>query len=215
MCRINTHRLGAWFGATSFYDPSNFTWPFGSHVAVVEVDPETGVVKLRRYVAVDDCGRVINPLLVDGQIHGGLAQGIAQALYEEAVYDENGQLVSGSLMDYAVPKADDLVNFRAGSHRNAIARQRPRRQRHRRGGNDRLQRRDRQRCGRRPGATGRETSRHAPQARAGVAGDPASPGKEVMAMPATRSSTMLRRRFRKPLAPHAVRRGGEDSRRRP
>ncbi|HXH11731.1 MAG TPA: glyceraldehyde dehydrogenase subunit alpha [Alphaproteobacteria bacterium] len=97
--------------ATSFYDPSNFTWPFGTHVAVVEVDPETGVVKLRRYVAVDDCGRVINPLLVDGQIHGGLAQGIAQALYEEAVYDENGQLISGSLMDYAVPKADDLPNF--------------------------------------------------------------------------------------------------------
>jgi carbon-monoxide dehydrogenase large subunit len=97
--------------ATSFYDPSNFTWPFGTHVAVVEVDPETGVIKLRRYIAVDDCGRVINPLLVDGQIHGGLAQGIAQALYEEAVYDENGQLVSGSLMDYAVPKADDLVNF--------------------------------------------------------------------------------------------------------
>jgi aerobic carbon-monoxide dehydrogenase large subunit len=97
--------------ATSFYDPSNFTWPFGTHVAVVEVDPETGVIKLRRYIAVDDCGRVINPLLVDGQIHGGLAQGIAQALYEEAVYDENGQLVSGSLMDYAIPKADDLVNF--------------------------------------------------------------------------------------------------------
>ena len=97
--------------ATSFYDPSNFTWPFGSHVAVVEVDPETGVVKLLRYIAVDDCGRVINPLLVDGQIQGGLAQGIAQALFEEAVYDENGQLISGSLMDYAVPKADDLVNF--------------------------------------------------------------------------------------------------------
>lgn len=97
--------------ATSFYDPSNFTWPFGSHVAVVEVDPETGVIKLRRYIAVDDCGRVINPLLVDGQIQGGLAQGIAQALFEEAVYDENGQLISGSLMDYAVPKADDLVNF--------------------------------------------------------------------------------------------------------
>jgi aerobic carbon-monoxide dehydrogenase large subunit len=97
--------------ATSFYDPSNFTWPFGSHVAVVEVDPETGVIKLRRYIAVDDCGRVINPLLVDGQIQGGLAQGIAQALFEGAVYDENGQLVSGSLMDYAVPKADDLLNF--------------------------------------------------------------------------------------------------------
>ena len=97
--------------ATSFYDPSNFTWPFGSHVAVVEVDPETGIIKLRRYIAVDDCGRIINPLLVDGQIHGGLAQGIAQALFEEAVYDENGQLISGSLMDYAVPKADDLLNF--------------------------------------------------------------------------------------------------------
>ena len=101
--------------ATSFYDPSNFTWPFGSHVAVVEVDPETGVVKLRRYVAVDDCGRVINPLLVDGQIHGGLAQGIAQALYEEAVYDENGQLVSGSLMDYAVPRAKHIPNFELAS----------------------------------------------------------------------------------------------------
>ena len=171
--------------ATSFYDPSNFTWPFGSHVAVVEVDPETGVVKLRRYVAVDDCGRVINPLLVDGQIHGGLAQGIAQALYEEAVYDENGQLVSGSLMDYAVPKADDLVNFELDrtetpSPVNALGVK---------GigeaGNDRLQCRDRQRRGRRPGTTGCETSRHAAQTRAGVAGDPASPGKEVMAMPAT------------------------------
>jgi aerobic carbon-monoxide dehydrogenase large subunit len=97
--------------ATSFYDPSNFTWPFGSHVAVVEVDPETGMVKLQRYVAVDDCGRVINPLLVDGQIHGGLAQGIAQALFEEAIYDDNGQLISGSLMDYAVPKASFLPNF--------------------------------------------------------------------------------------------------------
>jgi carbon-monoxide dehydrogenase large subunit len=97
--------------ATSFFDPSNFTWPFGSHVAVVEVDPETGVVKIRRYVAVDDCGKVINPLLVDGQIQGGLAQGIAQALFEEAVYDENGQLISGSLMDYVVPKAHHLLNF--------------------------------------------------------------------------------------------------------
>jgi carbon-monoxide dehydrogenase large subunit len=91
--------------ATSFYEPSNCLFPFGTHVAVVEVDPETGEVQFRRYVAVDDCGNVINPLLVEGQVHGGIAQGIAQALYEEVVYDENGQLLSGSLMDYAVPKA--------------------------------------------------------------------------------------------------------------
>jgi carbon-monoxide dehydrogenase large subunit len=91
--------------ATSAYEPSNCLFPFGTHVAVVEVDPETGEVKFRRYVAVDDCGNVINPMLVEGQVHGGIAQGIAQALYEEVVYDENGQLLSGSLMDYAVPKA--------------------------------------------------------------------------------------------------------------
>jgi carbon-monoxide dehydrogenase large subunit len=91
--------------ATSFYEPSNCLFPFGTHVAVVEVDPETGEVQFRRYVAVDDCGNIINPLLVEGQVHGGIAQGIAQALYEEVAYDENGQLLSGSLMDYAVPKA--------------------------------------------------------------------------------------------------------------
>jgi aerobic carbon-monoxide dehydrogenase large subunit len=91
--------------ATSSYEPSNCLFPFGTHVAVVEVDPETGETKFRRYVAVDDCGNIINPMLVEGQVHGGIAQGIAQALYEEVVYDENGQLLSGSLMDYAVPKA--------------------------------------------------------------------------------------------------------------
>ncbi len=91
--------------ATSSYEPSNCLFPFGTHVAVVEVDAETGEVKFRRYVAVDDCGNIINPMLVEGQVHGGIAQGIAQALYEEVVYDENGQLLTGSLMDYAVPKA--------------------------------------------------------------------------------------------------------------
>jgi carbon-monoxide dehydrogenase large subunit len=97
--------------ANAFYEPSACTFPFGTHAAVVEVDPETGVVKFLRYVAVDDCGTIISPLLVEGQIHGGIAQGIAQALYEEVVYDENGQLITGSLMDYAVPKADMLPRY--------------------------------------------------------------------------------------------------------
>ena len=87
------------------FEPANYTFPFGAHVAVTEIDGETGEVRLRNYFAVDDCGRILNPMLVDGQIHGGLAQGIGQALWEEHVYDENGQLVTGTLMDYAVPKA--------------------------------------------------------------------------------------------------------------
>ena len=91
--------------ATSYYEPNNCLYPFGAHIAVVEVDPETGEVEFRRYVAVDDCGNVINPMLVEGQVHGGIAQGLGQALYEGVVYDESGQLVTGSLMDYAVPKA--------------------------------------------------------------------------------------------------------------
>ena len=94
--------------ATTFFEPSNFTFPFGAHVCVVEVDAETGDVHIRRYVAVDDCGNVINPLLVDGQVHGGIVQSIGQALFEEAVYDENGQLVTGELMDYAIPRAGDV-----------------------------------------------------------------------------------------------------------
>jgi carbon-monoxide dehydrogenase large subunit len=97
--------------ATSFWDPANFVFPFGAHVAVVEVDPDTGHVKLRRYVAVDDVGRVINPMIVDGMVHGGIAQGVAQALWEYASYDQGGQLVTGSMMDYALPKADELPSF--------------------------------------------------------------------------------------------------------
>jgi aerobic carbon-monoxide dehydrogenase large subunit len=90
---------------SSYYDPPNCTFPFGTHIAVVEVDGDTGEVELARYVAVDDVGRVINPMIVDGQVHGGIAQGVAQALWEGAVYDENGQLQTSSLMDYAIPKA--------------------------------------------------------------------------------------------------------------
>jgi aerobic carbon-monoxide dehydrogenase large subunit len=97
--------------ASSFYDPPNFVYPFGAHVAVVEVDPETGRVELKRYVAVDDCGPQINPVIVEGQVHGGVVQGIGQALWEEAVYDDTGQLLTGSLADYAIPRADVLPDI--------------------------------------------------------------------------------------------------------
>ncbi len=94
--------------ATYFYEPKNFTFPFGTHIVAVEIDRETGEVKFLRYVAVDDCGKVINPMLVDGQIQGGIVQAIGQALYEEVVYDEQGQLLTGTLMDYALPKASQV-----------------------------------------------------------------------------------------------------------
>lgn len=91
--------------ATYFFEPKNFTFPFGTHICVVEIERETGDIKFLRYVAVDDCGKVINPMLVDGQVQGGIVQSIGQALYEEIVYDEQGQLITGSLMDYAIPRA--------------------------------------------------------------------------------------------------------------
>ncbi|TMK14538.1 MAG: xanthine dehydrogenase family protein molybdopterin-binding subunit [Alphaproteobacteria bacterium] len=93
---------------TSFYDPSNFCFPFGAHACVVEVDRDTGQVKVLRYLAVDDVGNVMNPMIVDGMVHGGIAQGVGQALLEGAVYDKDGQLVTGSLMDYCMPRADNL-----------------------------------------------------------------------------------------------------------
>ena len=94
--------------ASTFYDPPNFVFPFGTHVAAVEVHPDTGRIDLKRYVALDDCGPQINPVIVEGQVHGGVVQGIGQALWEEAVYDDQGQLVSGSMLDYALPRADQL-----------------------------------------------------------------------------------------------------------
>lgn len=94
--------------ATTFFEPSNFTYPFGTHICVVEIDAETGDVKLVRYIAVDDCGNVINPLLVEGQVQGGIVQSVGQALLEEAVYDDQGQLITGELMDYALPRASDM-----------------------------------------------------------------------------------------------------------
>ena len=95
----------------AFYDPQNFTYPAGTHIAEVEIDKETGVVRLVNFVAVDDFGTVINPMIVDGQVHGGVAQGVGQALLEHGIYDGDGQLVTGSYMDYCLPRADDLPDF--------------------------------------------------------------------------------------------------------
>jgi carbon-monoxide dehydrogenase large subunit len=93
---------------TAFYDPSNFTYPAGAYACEVEVDPDTGKVRIDRFAAADDFGNIVNPMIVTGQVHGGIGQGVGQALLEGAVYDENGQLLSGAYMDYAMPRADDL-----------------------------------------------------------------------------------------------------------
>jgi carbon-monoxide dehydrogenase large subunit len=98
---------------TAYYDPLNFTYPAGTHIAEVEIDPDTGVVDIVDWAAVDDFGNVVNPMIVEGQVHGGIAQGVGQALLENCVYDaESGQLVSGSYMDYCMPRADDLPSYR-------------------------------------------------------------------------------------------------------
>ncbi len=97
--------------AVSIFDPQNFTWPFGTHIAVVEVDGDTGEVELQKYVALDDVGNVINPMIVEGMVHGGVAQGVGQALQEEAIYDSSGQLLTGSMMDYALPTAEDIPSI--------------------------------------------------------------------------------------------------------
>ncbi len=110
------HPLGMEAGleAVSYYDPPNLTFPFGSYICVVDIDRGTGAVKVRRFMAVDDCGNIINPMIVEGQIHGGLTMGLAPALYEEIVYDENGANLTGSLMDYLVPTAVETPNWEAG-----------------------------------------------------------------------------------------------------
>jgi carbon-monoxide dehydrogenase large subunit len=100
--------------AHSVFSPANATWPFGAHAALVEVEVETGDTKLLRYLAMDDCGNVISPMIVAGQVHGGLAQGIGQALFEEARYDEAGNLLTGTLIDYPLPTAADLPSFELG-----------------------------------------------------------------------------------------------------
>ena len=104
--------LSGELAADDTFEPSNFTFPFGTHICVVEIETQTGRVDIKKYVAVDDCGKVINPLLVDGQVQGGIVQGLGQALYEEVVYDDNGQLITGSLMDYALPRAADVPRLK-------------------------------------------------------------------------------------------------------
>lgn len=102
--------------ATTFYDPENFVFPFGTHVCVVEIDRETGKPHILRYVAVDDCGPPqINPMIVEGQVHGGVAQGLAQAMYEQSVYDKDGNLLTSSFMEYLVPGAMELPNIETDS----------------------------------------------------------------------------------------------------
>jgi carbon-monoxide dehydrogenase large subunit len=96
---------------TSFYDPENFVFPFGAHACIVDVEEDTGKVKVVRYVAIDDCGPAINPMVIDGQVHGGIAQAIGQALYEHVMYDDTGQLVTGTFVDYALPTAAELPSF--------------------------------------------------------------------------------------------------------
>jgi aerobic carbon-monoxide dehydrogenase large subunit len=103
--------IDAGLESTDFFKPADETFPFGTHVAVVEVFPETGEVKLLRYVSVDDCGNIISPMLVTGQVHGGVAQGIGLVLWEELLYDDSGELLTGTLNDYAIPKADGFPAF--------------------------------------------------------------------------------------------------------
>jgi len=98
--------------ATVTYDPPNFVFPFGTHVAVVEVDEETGRVELIDYAAVDDCGPQVNPMIVEGQLHGGIVQGVAQALWEEAIYDDEGNLRNATMVDYLVPSAAELPSLK-------------------------------------------------------------------------------------------------------
>jgi carbon-monoxide dehydrogenase large subunit len=97
--------------ASSFYEPSNCTFPFGTHIVAVEVDRETGRVEITKYVAVDDCGNQVNPLLIEGQVQGGILHSLGQVLFEQVIYDENGQLLTGELMDYAIGRAADVPEY--------------------------------------------------------------------------------------------------------
>ena len=144
----------------AFYDPTNFTYPAGTYICEVEVDSDTGKVKIEQFVAVDDFGNIVNPMIVEGQVHGGIAQGLGQAMMEACAYDpQSGQLVTGSYMDYAMPRAMDIPSFKVATTEHAVQPQPARRQGLRRGRRDRLaaglhQRADRRPRRRRPGDAG-------------------------------------------------------------
>ena len=144
--------------ADATYDPENFSFPHGTHLCAVEVDTETGFTSIRKYVCVDDVGTPINPLIVEGQVHGGLAQGIAQALFEEAVYDEAGNLTTGTFVDYTLPSAADLPSFTTDRTETASTYEPARREGCRRGRHDRLHPGGGQRGGRRAAARSASTT---------------------------------------------------------
>ena len=157
--------------AEATYDPVNFNFPHGTHLCAMEVDTETGQVKMRKYVCVDDIGNIINPLIVAGQVHGGLVQGIAQALWEEAVYDDSGTLVTGSFVDYLLPTVGRHDQLRHRPHDQPVDHQHARHQGRRRGGHDRLDAGRGERGRRRGPPPRRQRHPDAVHARAGVEGD--------------------------------------------
>ena len=170
-----------------------WTFPNGCHVCEVELDPDTGAVRIVNYVAVDDFGVVVNPMLVAGQVHGGVVQGIGQALMEQAVYDDAGQLLTGSFMDYAMPHAADMPVDARLDHRGPVQEQPDGRQGLRRGGLGRLARRGDQRADRRAGRPRRARARHAGDAAQALAADPGAPaaGRGGVECPAHRRPPQL------------------------
>ena len=189
--------------ATAVYDPPNFSWPAGAHAAVVEVDTETGDARLVRYVAVDDVGTVVNPLIVDGQVHGGITQGIAAALYEEGVYDEDGNLQTANLVTYLVPSAAELPSFELERTESREPDEPARREGRGGDGHDRGGARGDQRGARRALAPRREGHPDAGHARACLARDPGGEG----VIPAR--VRLRRRRERRPRDRAALRGGGD------
>ena len=165
---------------TAYYDTPNCTFPFGTHIAIVEIDEETGEVDLVRYIAVDDVGKKINPMIVDGQLHGGIAQGVGQALWEEAVYSDDGQLLSGSMLDYALPRASWLPSFELDETVTPSPGQPARRQGRRRGRLHREHRGGGQRGHRRAQPARHPAPRHAVHRAEGVGRHPEREGRPGM-----------------------------------
>ena len=161
--------------AVDYYDPPNLTFPFGCYICVVDIDKGTGRVNVRRFVAVDDCGNIINPMIVDGQIHGGLTMGLAPALYEEITYDELGNNLAGTFMDYLLPTAVETPGLGGRQDRHAVAASPDRRQGSRGVGHGRRAAGDRQRRRRRAVAPRRPQHRHPDHAPEGL-GDPPREG---------------------------------------